>query len=161
MKGLAGKVAVVTGAAGGIGEGTARRLVEEGANVVVVDVQAEKAQTVADSLGNAAIAVDADVSLESGVERYTSAALERFGRIDLYHLNAAVSGSFAPFAEVTTEEWDRVIAVNLTSVFIGLRAALRQYEAQGSGGAIVTTSSMAGLQGERRARPLHGREARR
>lgn len=147
LRGLAGKVAVVTGAAGGIGEGTARRLAEEGASVVVVDVQAEKAQAVADSLGDSAIAVDADVSLESGVERYTSEALERFGRIDLYHLNAAISGSFSPFAEVTTEEWDRTIAVDLTSVFFGLRAALKQFEAQGSGGAIVTTSSMAGLQG--------------
>ena len=93
LKGLAGKVAVVTGAAGGIGEGVARRLVEEGASVVVVDVQAEKAQAVADSLGDSAIAVDADVSLEAGVERYTSEALERFGGSSLYHLNAAVSGS--------------------------------------------------------------------
>jgi NAD(P)-dependent dehydrogenase (short-subunit alcohol dehydrogenase family) len=147
LNGLADKVAVVTGAAGGIGEGTARRLAEEGARVVVVDIQAERAQAVADSLGDSAIAVDADVSLESGVEQYTSAALERFGRIDLYHLNAGISGSFAPFAEVTTEDWDRTIAVDLTSVFLGLRAALRQFEAQGSGGAIVTTSSMAGLQG--------------
>jgi NAD(P)-dependent dehydrogenase (short-subunit alcohol dehydrogenase family) len=147
LKGLAGKVAVVTGAAGGIGEGTARRLAEEGASVVVVDVQAERAHGVAASLGESAIAVDADVSLETGVERYTSEALERFGRIDLYHLNAGISGSFAPFAQVTTEDWDRVIAVNLTSVFLGLRAALRQFEVQGSGGAVVTTASMAGLQG--------------
>jgi NAD(P)-dependent dehydrogenase (short-subunit alcohol dehydrogenase family) len=147
LKGLAGKVAVVTGAAGGIGEGVARRLAEEGASVVVVDIQAERVQAVADSLGESATAVDADVSVESGVERYTGEALERFGRIDLYHLNAAISGSFAPFAEVTTEDWDRTIAVNLTSVFLGLRAALRQFEAQGSGGAVVTTASMAGLQG--------------
>ena len=147
LKGLAGKVAVVTGAAGGIGEGVARRLAEEGASVVVVDIQGEGARAVADSLGESAIAVEADVSVEEGVELYTSDALERFGRIDLYHLNAAISGSFAPFAEVTNEDWDRTIAVDLTSVFLGLRAALRQYEAQGSGGAIVTTSSMAGLQG--------------
>ena len=147
LKGLAGKVAVVTGAAGGIGEGVARRLAEEGASVVVVDVQVEKAQAVADSLGDSAIAVDADVSVEAGIERYTGEALERFGRIDLYHLNAAISGSFAPFAEVTIEDWNRTIAVNMTSVFLGLRAALRQYAAQGSGGAIVTTASMAGLQG--------------
>src|SRR6185503_869301 len=112
LKGLAGKVAVVTGSAGGIGEGVARRLADEGASVVVVDIQGEKARAVAGSLGN-----------------------------------AAISGSFAPFAEVTTEEWDRTIAVDLTSVFLGLRAALKQFEAQGSGGAIVTTSSMAGLQG--------------
>jgi NAD(P)-dependent dehydrogenase (short-subunit alcohol dehydrogenase family) len=147
MRGLSGKVAVVTGSAGGIGEGTARRLVEEGAIVVLVDVQAEKARAVADSLGDAALAVDADVSLESGVEHYMSAALERFGRIDLYHLNAAISGSFAPFADVTLDDWNRTIAVNMTSVFLGLRAALKQYAAQGTGGAIVCTASMAGLQG--------------
>ena len=147
LKGLAGKVAVVTGAAGGIGEGVARRLAEEGASVVVVDIQGEGARAVADSLGESAIAVEADVSVDEGVELDTSDALERFGRIDLYQLNSAISGSFAPFAEVTNEDWDRTIAVDLTSVFLGLRAALRQYEAQGSGGAIVTTSSMAGLQG--------------
>jgi NAD(P)-dependent dehydrogenase (short-subunit alcohol dehydrogenase family) len=66
LKGLGGKVAVVTGAAGGIGEGTARRLAEEGASVVVVDVQGERARAVADSLGESAIAVDADVSVEGG-----------------------------------------------------------------------------------------------
>ena len=147
LRGLADKVAVVTGAAGGIGEGVARRLAEEGANVVVVDIQGDKARAGADSLGESAIAVEADVAVEDGVEHYTREAVDRFGRIDLYHLNAAISGSFAPFAEVTTEDWDRTIAINLTSVFLGLRTALRQYEVQGSGGAIVTTSSMAGLQG--------------
>jgi NAD(P)-dependent dehydrogenase (short-subunit alcohol dehydrogenase family) len=74
---------------------------------VIVDVQAERAQAVADSVGEAAIAVEAEVSTEDGVQGYTSEALDRFGRIDLYHLNSAISGSFAPFAEVTTEELDR------------------------------------------------------
>lgn len=147
LKGIEGKVAVVTGAASGIGEGTARRLSEEGAKLVVVDWNDEPLQAVAGSLPGPAVAVRADVSLEEDVEGYMQAALESFGRVDLLHLNAGISGTFAPFTEVTTEQFDRVIAVNLCSVFFGLRSALRQMADQGDGGAIVTTSSLAGLSG--------------
>ena len=147
MKGLAGKVAVVTGAASGIGRATAERLSEEGASVVAVDWNGEGVEVVAKSLGGPAVAVTADVSREEDVARYMQTALDSFGRVELVHLNAAISGTFKPFREVETEEFDRVIEVNLRSVFLGLRAALRQMDAQGGGGAIVTTSSLAGLHG--------------
>jgi NAD(P)-dependent dehydrogenase (short-subunit alcohol dehydrogenase family) len=147
VRGIDGKVAVVTGAASGIGEATARRLSEEGAGVVCVDWNAEGAASVVASLPGDAIAVGADVSKEEDIARYMDAALDRFGRAELFHLNAGISGTFAPFMDVTTEQFDEVIAVNMRSVFLGLRYALRQLRDQGGGGAIVTTSSLAGLRG--------------
>lgn len=147
MNGLAGKIAVVTGAASGIGRATAERLSEEGASVVAVDWNGEDVELVAKSLSGPAVAVTADVSREEDIERYMKVALDTFGRVELVHLNAGISGTFKPFREVETDEFDRVIQVNLRSVFLGLRAALRQMAEQGGGGAIVTTSSLAGLHG--------------
>jgi NAD(P)-dependent dehydrogenase (short-subunit alcohol dehydrogenase family) len=141
------KVAIVTGAGSGIGAATARRLATEGARVVVVDRDAAAAERVAASAGVGAIAVRADVSIEEDVEHYMSAARERFGRVDLLHLNAGIAGPFEPFPHVETAQFDRVIAVNLRSVFLGLRAGLREFERDGHGGAIVVTSSLAGLHG--------------
>ncbi len=147
MNGLSGKVAVVTGAASGIGRATAERLAEEGASVVAVDWNGEGVEAVAASLKGPSVAVHADVSREEDIERYMQVALDTFGRVELVHLNAGISGTFKPFREVETAEFDEVIQVNLRSVFLGLRAALRQMADQGGGGAIVTTSSLAGLHG--------------
>jgi NAD(P)-dependent dehydrogenase (short-subunit alcohol dehydrogenase family) len=144
---LAGKVAVVTGGAGGLGGAAARRLSSEGALVVVVDLDGARADEVAGSLPGEAAAVAADVALEEDVERYVAAAVERFGRIDLHHLNAGIPGSLAPLPEVATDDFDRVLAVNVRGMFLGLRAAFRRFAAQGGGGAIVTTGSIASLRG--------------
>jgi NAD(P)-dependent dehydrogenase (short-subunit alcohol dehydrogenase family) len=144
---LTGKVAIVTGAGSGIGAAVAARLGNAGASVVVVDWNSQAAAGVAAQIGGEAIAVEADVSREEDVERYMQAARERFGRIDLLHLNAGIAGPFEPFPQIETEAFDRVIAVNLRSVFLGLRAALRDFEAAASGGAIVATASLAGLHG--------------
>jgi NAD(P)-dependent dehydrogenase (short-subunit alcohol dehydrogenase family) len=141
------KVAIVTGAASGIGAATARRLAVAGARVVVVDRDAAGAERVAATAGANALAVGADVSVEEDVERYMSAAREHFGPVDLVHLNAGIAGPFAPFPHVGADQFDRVIAVNLRSVFLGLRAALREFERDGRGGAIVATASLAGLHG--------------
>ncbi|MGE5273619.1 MAG: SDR family NAD(P)-dependent oxidoreductase [Verrucomicrobiota bacterium] len=153
--GLRGKVAVVTGAGSGIGAGVARRLSEEGANVVVVDRDADRATTVAGDLGGEALAVAADVSVEDGVGAYMDAAVDRFGRIDLYHLNAGIAGTPVPIPEIEAHEFDEVMAVNVRGVFLGLRDAFRQFERQGSGGAIVTTSSLAGVLGAADIVPYH------
>ncbi len=155
FKGLGGKVALVTGGASGIGEGVARRLSAEGATVVVVDREGEAAVAVADSLGGPALGVRADVSKEEDVHAALEAAVGRFGRVDLHHLNAGVAGTLAPLPEVTLAEFDTVMSVNVRGCFLGLRAAFRQFAQQEGGGAIVTTASLAGLRGSADLLPYH------
>jgi NAD(P)-dependent dehydrogenase (short-subunit alcohol dehydrogenase family) len=140
-----GAVAVVTGAGSGIGAATARRLSQEGASVVVVDATEESARRVADGLPGPALAVRADVSRDDDTEAYLAAAAERFGRVDLHHLNAGILGPATRIPDMTTEDFDRVIAVNLRGVFLGVRGAFRQYGRQGSGGAIVITASIGSM----------------
>jgi NAD(P)-dependent dehydrogenase (short-subunit alcohol dehydrogenase family) len=146
-------VALVTGAGSGIGEASARRLATDGAQVVCVDIDGESAAKVASDIDG--LAVTADVSNEDDVDRYMAAALERYGRVDHHHLNAGIIGSFAPFSELSLAEFDDVIGVNLRGVFLGLRAAFRGYERQGSGGAIVVTASISGLRGSSDLIPYH------
>lgn len=143
---LAGKVAVVTGAARGLGEASARRLSAEGASVVVVDIDGDGAERVAAELPSAQ-AVEADVADEAAVDAYVRAAVERFGRVDLHHLNAGIFGTFDALPDIDVADFDRVVAVNLRGPFLGVRAAFRQYRAQGSGGAIALTASIASLRG--------------
>jgi NAD(P)-dependent dehydrogenase (short-subunit alcohol dehydrogenase family) len=152
---FAGKVALVTGAAGGLGAASARRLVREGAAVVIVDIDAAGAERIAAELGGDALAVAADVSREEEVERSVEIGVERFGRIDLHHLNAGVPGPLAPITEIDVDEFDRVMAVNARGVFLGLRAAFRQYTRQDGGGAIVVTASIASLRGSADLIPYH------
>jgi NAD(P)-dependent dehydrogenase (short-subunit alcohol dehydrogenase family) len=114
---------------------------------VVVDLDGDRAAAVVAQLDGDALAVAGDVAIEEDVERYVAAALDRFGRLDLHHLNAGIPGTLAPLPEVETTDFDRVLAVNVRGMFLGLRAAFRQFAAQGSGGAIVTTGSIASLRG--------------
>jgi NAD(P)-dependent dehydrogenase (short-subunit alcohol dehydrogenase family) len=144
---LADKVLVVTGAGRGIGAATARRAAAEGARVAVVDLDAELAAATAAAIGEDALAVAADVSSEDGVDGYTTAALERFGRIDGVHLNAGVIGETKPLVESSLANWERVLAVNLTGVYLGIRAALRVMRDQAGGGSIVVTASTGGVTG--------------
>ena len=149
------QVALVTGAGSGIGAATARLLSAEGARVVLVDRYAAAAEEVAASLAGEALPVGADVSAEDDVDRAIDAAVERFGRVDLHHLNAGIPGSLAPFEELTLEDFDAVLDVNLRGVFLGLRAAFRQYAKQGSGGAMVITASIGSLRGSSDLIPYH------
>jgi NAD(P)-dependent dehydrogenase (short-subunit alcohol dehydrogenase family) len=155
LAGLAGKVAVVTGGGSGIGAAVARRLSAEGASLVVVDRDGGRTEEVAGSIPGEVLAVAADVSQERDVERYAQAAVDRFGRIDLHHLNAGVAGTLAPLPEVEAGEFDDVMAVNVRGVFLGLRAAFRQFARQEGGGAIVMTASLAGLRGSADLVPYH------
>ena len=136
------RVAVVTGGAGGIGLAVTRRLAGAGAMVVAADSDAEAIAALADELGPAGVAVHADVSTETGVQAYMDAARERFGRVDAYHLNAGIAGAPAFLPDASVDEFDRVMAVNVRGVFLGLRAAFRQYAAQHSPGSIVLTASI-------------------
>lgn len=142
-----GKVAVVTGAAGGLGKASAWRLATEGAHVVVVDINADAAAAVAGSLPTRSIAVAADVAQEADVENYMQEALGAFGRVDLHHLNAGIFGKFAALPDVEVDDFDRVMNVNVRGQFLGMRAAFRQFAAQGTGGNIAITASIASLTG--------------
>lgn len=144
---LSGKVAVVTGAASGIGRASAERLAADGAHVVAVDVNAAGLMHVVASLATQSVPVEGDVAEPSTVERYMQAALDAFGHVDLHHLNAGVFGTFAPLPELSLEEFNRVMAVNVLGQFLGLRAAFRQYRVQTGGGSIVLTASIASLTG--------------
>lgn len=152
--GLKDSVVIVTGAAGGLGGGSARRLARAGAHVVLVDRDGAALERVAATLPGA-LAVEADVAEEAGVDRYVQRALERHGRIDYHHLNAGVSGPLDPLPELGVDDFRAVMDTNVTSVFLGLRAAFRDYEARGAGGAIVVTASIAGLRGSADLVPYH------
>jgi len=147
LRGLTGKVAIVTGAAGGLGGATVHRLAEEGVNVVAVDLAESAAKEVAAAAPGRAIGVGADVSTEDGVDAYMRAAVGAFGRVDLHHLNAGIAGSLADLVDVSVDEWEKVMAVNLRGPFLGVRAAFRHYLERGGVGSIVVTSSIAGLRG--------------
>jgi NAD(P)-dependent dehydrogenase (short-subunit alcohol dehydrogenase family) len=139
----------VTGAGSGIGEASARLFAQEGASVVVADIDAEAAERVAASIragGAAASAVAADVTDEADVAAMVQHVLDRFGRLDCSHNNAGISGSMTPFTQLSLDEWNLMIAIDLTSVFLCMKHELRVMAEQGFG-AIVNTSSGAGVVG--------------
>lgn len=146
MDRLAGKVAIVTGAARGTGEVVARRFVAEGARVVLADVLEEAGAAVAGSLGAAAAFERLDVSAEQDWARTVAATQRRFGRIDVLVNNAAVL-HMAPIAETTPEDFLRVVRVNQLGTFLGVRAVAGPMQAAG-GGSIVNVSSVDGLRGQ-------------
>jgi NAD(P)-dependent dehydrogenase (short-subunit alcohol dehydrogenase family) len=146
FSGLDGKVVIVTGATGGMGVAVCHRLSQEGARVVAVDRDDGACARLADDLPGDAIGVGVDLATPEGVERYVAAAVDAFGRIDGVHHNAGICEQ-QPLAEVTAEDFDRTIAVNLRAIALGMAAAIRQMVAQGTGGSIVNTASTAGIEG--------------
>jgi len=146
MRGLAGKTAIVTGAAGGIGLAAVMRLLEEGCNVVAVDIK-EKPMTDAYATAPAdrLRIVSADVSLDDGPSGYVDSAVQRFGGVDLFFNNAGIYGEAKPIVKMAVQAFDRVIAVNLRGVFLGLQAVIRRMIEQGRGGSIVNTASSGAL----------------
>lgn len=143
---LDGLVAVVTGAASGIGEATARRFAEEGARVVVADLQVERGEDVAASIGDAAVFVRCDVTVEADVEAAVQLAVDRWGRLDVMMNNAGVVGAVGAITDTDTDSWLKTIDVLLHSVFYGCKHAARVMLAQGSG-SIINTTSVAGVIG--------------
>jgi 3alpha(or 20beta)-hydroxysteroid dehydrogenase len=144
-----GKVVVITGGAGGIGRATAVRFASEGARVVLVDIAAHglhESLAAIEHAGGKAIGVEADVTSRADVERYVATATERFGGIDVLFNNAGILGDIRPLTEYPEETFDRVLAVNVKGVWLGLKLVAPAIRARG-GGAIVNTASIAGLRG--------------
>ena len=142
-----GKTAVVTGGASGIGESIVRLLVEEEASVVVVDLQAELGQALADHLGDSVRFVRADVANESDVAAAIAAAVEAFGRLDVMCNNAGIVGPDPSIVDVTVDDYQRTLGVLLLGVILGTKHAARAMIRLGAGGAIVNTASIASVQG--------------
>jgi NAD(P)-dependent dehydrogenase (short-subunit alcohol dehydrogenase family) len=143
---LAGKVAVITGAASGIGAATARRFVDEGATVVVADLQADLGRSVADQLGDAARFIACDVTDEDAVAGSIALAVETWGRLDIMFNNAGVVGAVGPIGGTDSVSWHRSIDILLNSVFYGCKHAAKVMVPQGSG-SIISTTSIAGVIG--------------
>jgi 3-oxoacyl-[acyl-carrier protein] reductase len=144
--GLDGKVAIVTGGSGGIGLASARALAAEGARVVLGDIDGDAIAAAAAELGpGVAQAVTADVSQPNGAQSLVDAALEHFGRLDVLVASAGIHRA-TRLDELTVEEWDLLLAVNLRGVFLTAQAALRVFEPQRSG-RIIALGSLAGQVG--------------
>jgi NAD(P)-dependent dehydrogenase (short-subunit alcohol dehydrogenase family) len=148
MRRFENQVALITGAAGAIGSAAARRFASEGASVLLWDRDGAGARRLAEELerdGVAALGVAADVGSEAEVDAAMRQSLERFARLDVLFNNAGISGKVAPAYELSVEDWDEIIRVNLRGIFLVQRAALRAMIASGIEGSIVNmSSSMAG-----------------
>ncbi|MBI3473568.1 MAG: SDR family oxidoreductase [Candidatus Solibacter usitatus] len=143
---LAGQTAIVTGAATGIGEAIARRLSLAGAAVAVADLNPEGAAEVAAAIGGDAFALQIDIARSDSVSDAVTQVLERRGRIDVLVNNAGIAGKAAPLWEQSDEDWQRVIAVNLTGVFHCCRAVMAPMRSRRYG-RIVNVASIAGKEG--------------
>lgn len=143
---LEGKVAVITGGASGMGEATARLFVREGARVVIGDVQQEKGEAVASEIGAECRFVKVDVSNSEDVRSLVRAAVEGFGKLDIMYNNAGIGGGEGSIVDCPEEVFDRIIAVDLKAVWLGMKHSLPYLIANG-GGSIITTASVSAMMG--------------
>lgn len=157
MTRLENKIAIITGGTGGIGKVTAELFLKEGAKVVLVDLDASLlAETEAElsALGEV-MSVQADVSSEADAANYVQQTMDRFGRIDVFFNNAGIEGKVAPITDQKVEDFDKVMAVNVRGLFLGLQQVMRVMLKQGSG-SIINMSSVAGLIGSPGVAPYVG-----
>lgn len=148
MPRLKDKVAIITGGAGGIGKATARRFLQEGAKVTIVDLAQDALDSARNELGEPRdlLAVRADVGNEADVENYVKKTVEAFGTIDVFFNNAGIEGKVQPLVEVSLEDFEKVQRVNVTGVFLGMKHVLPVMLKRGRG-SVINTSSNAGLDG--------------
>jgi NAD(P)-dependent dehydrogenase (short-subunit alcohol dehydrogenase family) len=148
MRRLEGKTAIITGAASGIGQGTALLFAEEGAKLTLVDLQAEKLEETAAEvrkLGAECRTVSGDVSSPETIEEAVSLTVREFGGVDIVFNNAGIMPSEKIIVDVTDDEWDRVLDVNLKSMFLMCRRVIPEMLKRGGGSIIITSSVMAHL----------------
>lgn len=147
MARLTGKVAVITGGAGGIGQAVGNCFAAEGAKVLLVDLNEQGLQQAAASSGSTAVSYTvADVTQPAQVAHYVQIAVERYGGIDVFINNAAIEGLVIPIVDYPVEIFDQVMAVNVRGAWLGLKYVIPQMQQRG-GGSIVITSSIAGIKG--------------
>jgi len=155
---LSGQTAIVTGAAQGIGEAIAHRLAAAGATVAVADLNGEKAEQVAGSLGGKSFPIRLDVASSNSVVQAVEEVVRRMGQIDILVNNAGIAGRAAPLWEQADEDWQRAIAVNLTGVFYCCRAVIPHMRSR-KYGRIVNIASIAGKEGNPRMIPYSATKA--
>jgi 3-oxoacyl-[acyl-carrier protein] reductase len=153
-----GQVAIITGAARGIGEAIARRLASEGARVVIADIDETAAQAAATAIGDRVVAQRLDVTSPESWESAVGATLDRQGRIDALVNNAGIAGRSAAIWDLTVDEWRELLDIDLTGVFLGCRAVIPAMVAAGSG-RIVNIASIAGKEGNPNAVPYSAAKA--
>jgi 3-oxoacyl-[acyl-carrier protein] reductase len=142
---LAGKVAIITGAASGIGLVSAQRFVQQGAQVVIVDLDEHKVAQVVQDLGaEHALGFVADVTDEQRIVQLVAATVERFGKVDIFYNNAGIPLAATPVEELGLAQWQRIMDVNTTAIFLAAKALVPQMRRQG-GGSIIVTASTAGI----------------
>ncbi len=141
---LKDKTAIVTGAGSGFGKGIAMRFAKEGARVGVIDINAEAAREVASQIGNSAFAMEADVSIDGDVSRMVQEALDRWGQLNILVNNAGTTHRNQPMTEVTEEEYERIFAVNVKSVYLSAKHIVPVMKKQGFG-VILNVASTAGV----------------
>ena len=141
---LAGKTAVITGAGSGFGEGMATRFAQEGANVVVADLNGDAADRVAADIGAQAVAIQVDVAKAADNQKMADLAVSRFGSLDIFVLNAGFTHKNTSLLDVDEEIFDRVNNVNMKALFHASKSIVPIMEKQG-GGSILATASTAGL----------------
>ena len=149
---LESKVAIVTGGASGMGLATVRRFLEEGASVVVGDLNSDNGRQLleelsADGYDEKVRFTVTDVSVEDDVAAMTELALDAFGRLDIVFNNAGIGGAFGPITELGVDDWDTTFHVLVRSVFLGTKHAAKVLIEQGQGGSIINTASIAGMGG--------------
>ena len=157
MKNLKGRVVLITGGASGLGRAAAVRFAEEGAKVVIADMDVCNAEAVANQVSGHF--VQTDVSVPASVEAAVASAVSVFGRLDVMVNNAGIESQLAPTHECTVENWRRVIDVNLSGVFYGMKYAIAQFLKQPEAGNVVNVASTAGLVGMRSVPPYNAAKA--
>ena len=149
---LEGQSAIVTGAARGIGEAIARRLATDGAAVMIADIDASEAERAATAIGSGALTAQLDVTAPVSWDAAVRTAVETWGRVDILVNNAGIAGRSAPIWELAFEEWQQVIDIDLTGVFLGCRAVVPIMAERGYG-RVVNIASIAGKEGNPNAVP--------
>jgi NAD(P)-dependent dehydrogenase (short-subunit alcohol dehydrogenase family) len=149
---LEGQTAIVTGAARGIGEAIARRLAADGAAVMIADIDAAEADRAASVIGSGALAAQLDVTEPVSWDAAVRSAVETWGHVDILVNNAGIAGRSAPIWELAFEEWQQVIDIDLTGVFLGCRAVIPIMAERGYG-RVVNIASIAGKEGNPNAVP--------